>query len=69
MQLHIESTDRIEDVDGVPCRVWKGTTANGTPCIVLIHRIAVREDRDHEEFTRELREMPEPAKYPRVWEE
>lgn len=39
MKLQIEATDQIFHVDGVPCRRWIGTTPDGHPCDVLVHRI------------------------------
>jgi hypothetical protein len=57
MKITIESTDEIVTIDGVECRHWKGTTENGTPCEVFVHRIAVRDDAK-DAFDRELREKP-----------
>lgn len=39
MKLTIEATDVLTEMDGVPVRVWNGTTENGTPCEVYVHRI------------------------------
>ena len=59
MKMTIEATDQLTDLDGVPVRVWHGLTEGGAPCIVFVHRIAVHNDVDAEQFDRELRaEMP-----------
>lgn len=66
MQIQIESTDQITVIGGVQCRVWKGTTASGIPCILFVHRIAVDRAEDSAEFDRELREMDPDSGLPRV---
>lgn len=62
MHLQIESTDQITHMDGVPVRVWQGTTANGVPCLVFVHRIAVHRDQDTADFDRELAEQLPPGR-------
>lgn len=54
MEIAITSTDEVTTLDGVPCRVWDGITAQGTPCKVFVHRVAVAKDEDTEAFDREL---------------
>ena len=61
MQIQIESTSQMTDFDGVPVRVWKGTTAAGVECFVFVHRLAVHKDFDAAEFDRELKEMDPPG--------
>ena len=58
MKIMITSTDQITRIDGVPVRVWEGVTADGTPCHVFVHRIAVRDDQDCSRFEAELKELP-----------
>lgn len=60
IQIQIESTDILTSFEGVPVRVWNGTTAAGTPCKLFIHRIAVHRDQDASEFERELAEQLPP---------
>jgi len=43
-------------------RVWNGTTADGTPCKVFVHRIAVAADQDQERFAAELQEKMPPGR-------
>jgi hypothetical protein len=64
VRLVIESTDRVVDVGGVECRLWTGTAADGTPCSVFVHRVAVHEDDEQGAFARELRDMPAPPAVP-----
>lgn len=39
MQIQIEATDDIVVVDGTPCRVWKGVTAEGVECTVYTRQV------------------------------
>lgn len=64
MRLTIERTDRLTSVDGVECRVWNGRTDDGVLCLVLVHRIVVREDNDCGAFEAALVERPRPANWP-----
>lgn len=63
MQIAIESTDRIVEIDGVSCRVWNGVTAAGVDCEVYIHRLRVLSIDDCSEFDAALREMPVPLTF------
>ncbi len=62
MKLTIEATDQVTSLDGVLARVWHGTTEAGTPCLVFVHRVAVRDDKDQAEFQRELAEQLPPGR-------
>jgi hypothetical protein len=62
MKIMIESTDQVTDFDGVPVRLWEGTTEAGTPCKVFIHRIAIHKDHDADQFSRELAEQLPPGR-------
>lgn len=60
MKLTLEPTDRIERVEGTPCRIWSGTTECGTPVLAYV---AVLQPQTHDPnelaaFEAELREMP-----------
>ena len=61
MLIAIEATDKIIALDGVFVRVWKGTTEEGTECLVFVHRLAVKKEEDQSEFERELREQLPPT--------
>ena len=67
MKLTIEPTQRQIEVEvtkgatGVPARVWEGVDEEGVPVILLVTRLAVRNDqpaRVHDRFARELRKVP-----------
>lgn len=60
MKLTIESTNITTRIDGVPVRLWEGTTESGVPCKVFVHRVAAFDGR-HAEFERELSEQSKPA--------
>jgi hypothetical protein len=47
--------------EGVPARIWEGTTAHGIACHAYITRIAVARDLDAAEFERELLEQRAPS--------
>ncbi len=61
MKITIESTDKIVELNGVPARIWEGTTKAGIPMHAYITRVAVREDADADEFERELAEQKKPS--------
>ena len=56
MRATLESTDYIVTVNGVPGRVWEGTTESGARFFALITRVAVHKEDDNSQFERELRE-------------
>jgi len=60
MRIMIESTDQLTRLDGVEVRLWEGITADGTPCMVFVHRI-VAHTGQHAAFERELAEQLPPA--------
>ncbi len=67
VRLTIESTDVTTTIDRVEVRVWEGTTADGIPCKVFVHRIAVANDQDAAAFDRELREQLPPGRHFPLW--
>lgn len=65
MQIAIQATEHLTDIEGVPVRLWHGTTKAGVKCLVFVHRIAVHESENAEEFARTLQEqMPAPVAIP-----
>lgn len=60
MKITIEATSQVTHLNGVEVRVWEGTTERGTPCLVFVHRMSVKEGLA-EEFMEELRELTPPA--------
>ncbi len=60
MKLTLEPTDRIQTVDGSPCRLWTGTTETGVSVHAFI-RCVSPQTHDAEAialFEKELRELP-----------
>lgn len=43
-RIQIEATELLVDIEGVQCRTWNGVMEDGTPCVVFVHRIVVRDD-------------------------
>ena len=61
MKVTLESTSKIVEVNGVPCRIWQGETESGIPVHGFITRIAVHKNADASEFERELQECRPPS--------
>jgi hypothetical protein len=62
MKITITSTELMTHMDGVPVRLWEGTTEDGAPCKVFVHRIAVGDEHDSSRFDRELSERFPPGR-------
>jgi hypothetical protein len=54
MRLHIESTTKVVEVNGVPARLWEGVTDSGIAVHCYITRVAVHRDDDLAQFEAEL---------------
>lgn len=66
MELLIESTNKVSRIEGVPVRLWKGTTPAGVEVHVFIHRIAVPISvpaEVREAFAKELQEQLPPGQF------
>lgn len=61
MQIQIESTTKIVNLNGVPARIWEGHTASGIPVHCYVTRIAVANGQPSEQFERELQEQRMPS--------
>ena len=61
MNVTLQPTDRMTEINGVPARVWEGTTGKGIPVFCLITRVGIREDHDAAELEAELREQRAPC--------
>ena len=58
MKLTIEPTGTIEDVNGIPARIWKGKTEAGSDVMLWVSVVRVHKDApDVEAFDRALREV------------
>jgi len=61
MKITVESTTKIVELDGVPCRIWEGQTASGVRVHCFIPRIAAKDDQDLSQFEAELQETIAPS--------
>lgn len=61
MRLMIERTDVLIAIDGVPCRLWKGTTEDGAPLDVFVHLIGADDTNAQAACDRELLEQAAPT--------
>lgn len=61
MKMTVESTTRIVHVNGVPARIWQGTTEDGVAVVVAVTRLAVAKAADAHEFERDLVEHAPPG--------
>jgi hypothetical protein len=60
MKITITSTDKIVELNGIPARIWEGTTESGIEVHAFITRIAVDKNQDTSQFERELKENSAP---------
>lgn len=61
MKLTIESTSQLVQVNGVPARVWEGTSERGIRVICFVTRVVVDREDDAREFEAELQEHRAPS--------
>ncbi len=61
MNIQIQSTHVLTEIEGRQVRVWDGLTESGTPCKVFVARLAVHRDHDASQFERELKEQLPPS--------
>lgn len=65
MKITIECTEKIVNLNGIPARVWEGTTESGVEVYCFIPRIAIKDTVSQEtidQFQKELTEMRAPSK-------
>lgn len=61
MKITIESTTQMTEINGVPARIWEGTTDSGIPIHCYIALVAVASDADTTQFERELESCRAPT--------
>lgn len=62
MKVTIESTKKIIEFNGIPCRVWEGKTQSGIKIHCYITRVAISADETRtEEFEEELQQQKPPS--------
>lgn len=60
MKAALSPTDRITEVNGVPCRVWQGQTDLGIRFHAYVVLVAVEKSQDCAEFEKALKEVEVP---------
>lgn len=64
MIVTLENTTKVVELNGIPARVWEGTTESGTKIIAFITRISIPEDASAEvkqQFEKELTQTKPPS--------
>ena len=64
MKITLENTTKIVHLNGIPARVWEGTTESGIKVHAFITRVAVANSEDtkvHDLFRSELLELRPPS--------
>jgi hypothetical protein len=56
--LKITLTTKVVEINGVPARLWEGTTEGGSKVLAFVTRLAVPNGEDASELERELVETP-----------
>lgn len=59
MKITVSNTTKIVTVNGVPARIWEGTSESGVPVMALVTRISAHGDLM--EFDRELEQTTPPS--------
>jgi hypothetical protein len=54
MRITVSPADHTTDIDGVPVRLWTGTTESGIRVTLAVHALIVHKDDDASAFEREL---------------
>jgi hypothetical protein len=67
MKLTLEPTATIQNVDGVPCRIWEGVSDAGNRAVPVKAWVRMVQPQTHDEaalaaFGAELQALPEPSK-------
>ena len=61
MKIEIQNTTKIVELNGVPARVWEGTTESGIPVHCFVTRISPQSHENIEDFESELQEVSPPS--------
>lgn len=68
MKIQIHNTSKIVELNGIPCRVWEGTTESGIEVHAFIPRIVIADKSKRTDAYNELIQMAPPsptvAEYP-----
>jgi hypothetical protein len=58
VKITLTNTTKTVQINGVPARLWEGTTEGGSKVLAFVTRLAVPNGEDASEFERELVETP-----------
>jgi len=61
MEVTLNSTSKIVNLNGTPARIWEGESGSGIKCHAFIVRIAVDKAQDCAEFETDLQEHVPPS--------
>jgi hypothetical protein len=62
MNVQLKSTTKIVTLNGIPARIWEGTTEGGVKVHAYITRIAIDKDEPNsQQFEQELQEHSAPS--------
>lgn len=61
MKVTLQNTTKMVELNGVPARIWEGTTESGIKVHAFITRIACDRDADQEEFQKDLKKCIQPS--------
>jgi len=61
MEMTLQSTSKIVEIDSVPARVWEGVSARGIPVRAYINRVVAKRSDDSQAFQLELQEHTAPS--------
>lgn len=64
MKLLLESTTKVVELNGLPARIWEGTTESGIKVHAFLTRVAISAEEEDEvpgQFKKELQECKPPS--------
>lgn len=61
MKITLENTSKIVSLNGLPARIWEGTTDSGIRVHAYMTRVAVARNADASQFEAELQETRAPS--------
>jgi hypothetical protein len=62
LELVIQPTDQLVQLDGVLCRVWQGVTDEGLPCLFFVHDVRGAQGQDSAAFDRAFQAQLPPGR-------
>lgn len=62
LEIVLQPTDQLVQLDGVRCRVWHGVTDEGLPCLFFVHRVMGAQGQDSPAFHAALQAQVPPGR-------